>query len=188
MPFSFGRRRRFRDFSGTLTALVLLAVVAIAASILEGGHEPVSGRARASDGDSFRLAGDRIRLLDIDAPELDQLCKDAAGNDWPCGRAARDHMAGLLSAGPVDCTPRDRDRFGRLLAHCQVGGRDLAADMVLAGLAVADGAYGGEERRARGARLGIWAGSFTSPRAWRDGRNSPNPLEWLMNSLFGPQT
>ncbi|GLQ55136.1 hypothetical protein GCM10010862_23950 [Devosia nitrariae] len=60
--------------------------------------------------------------------------------------------------------------------------------MVLAGFAVADGAYGGEERQAQRAHLGIWAGSFISPRAWRDGKNSSNPLDWLMNSLFGPQT
>jgi len=162
------RRGRLGGLSGTLTALAVLGVVAVAASLLGPGYDPVSGQARASDGDSFRLGEERVRLLDIDAPEFDQTCTDASGGDWPCGRAARNHMARLLASGPVSCAPRDRDRFGRLLAHCQIGGRDLGGQMVAAGFAIADGGYGEEERQARRQRLGIWAGTFVSPRAWRD--------------------
>ena len=46
-----------------------------------------SGAAIAADGDSLRLGTDRIRLVGIDAPELTQVCWDASGAEWPCGRA-----------------------------------------------------------------------------------------------------
>jgi len=183
------RRGRLGGLSGTLTALAVLAVVAVAATLFGPRYEPVSGQARASDGDSFRLGEERIRLLDIDAPEYDQTCKDASGADWPCGRTARDRMARLLASGPVSCIPQDRDRFGRLLAHCKVGDRDLGREMVSAGLAVADGAYAPEEGEARRLRLGIWAGTFDAPRAWRDDhQNGLSPLKWLSDLFRPPQT
>jgi endonuclease YncB( thermonuclease family) len=93
-----------------------------------------------SDGDSFRIGGERYRLQDIDAPELHQMCKDAGGREWACGRRAREELRKLLSRG-VTCAPITRDRFGRLVATCE----------------------------ARAQRRGIWAGSFETPRQWRDG-------------------
>lgn len=152
--------------------------------MLDPAPAPVSGRARASDGDSFRLGDDRVRLLGLDAPELAQDCTDAAGKSWPCGRAARDRMAELLASGPVDCRPEDTDQFGRLLATCSVSGRDLGSAMVADGLATSAGRYFDEERTARRDRLGIWAGDFDQPRQWRD----DNPREqgtWSWLPDFG---
>ena len=40
---------------------------------------PVSGNAFVADGDTLTISGTRIRLIDIDAPELDQTCTDAQG-------------------------------------------------------------------------------------------------------------
>lgn len=178
-------RRRYgrRSLLGTFAALAAIALVAVAAGLLGPGYAPVTGPARASDGDSFRLGGERIRLLDIDAPELDQTCEDAAGAEWPCGRAARSEMARLLASGDVDCQPQDRDQYGRLLARCDVAGRDLAAAMVVSGLALANGGYFAEEREAREARRGIWQGDFISPRAWRDGGGDAGPWDWLVDLL-----
>lgn len=193
MVFSYrrGKRRRsrFGGLSGTLTALAVLAVVAVGATLLGPRYDPVSGRARVSDGDSFRLGEERIRLLDIDAPEYEQTCTDASGADWPCGRAARDHMARLLASGTVSCSVHGHDRFGRLLANCEIGGRDLGREMVSAGLAIANGGYDHEEQQARRQRLGIWAGAFDTPRAWRDDhQDGLTPLKWLSDLFSSPQT
>jgi endonuclease YncB( thermonuclease family) len=140
----------------------------VAAAWLDPPPPPVSGAARASDGDSFVLGDDRIRLLGLDAPELRQQCQDETGVDWACGASARDHMAGLLGGGEVRCTPEDKDQYDRLLARCTVGGADLGASMVSAGLAISAGDYGREEQAARQARRGIWRGGFERPADWRE--------------------
>lgn len=150
--------------------------------MLDTPPPPVAGAGRASDGDSFRLGGDRVRLLGIDAPELAQNCTDEAGRSWACGKAARDRMSALLASGKVDCRPEDKDQYGRLLARCLVGGRDIGAVMVSEGLAVSYGGYGGEEAAARKARRGIWAGDFEAPRSWRD--DHPRP-QGIMNWFGG---
>lgn len=160
--------------------MVILGAVAVLAAALDSAPAPVSGMARVSDGDSLRLGEDRIRLLGLDAPELSQLCSDADGHQWPCGRVARDRLAALLLTGPADCRPEDVDQYGRLLSTCLVAGRDLAAIMVAEGLAISSGRYGREEAAARQSRLGIWAGDFEAPRSWRDDNPRPSGRwSWL---------
>ncbi len=62
----------------------------------------------------------------------------------------------------------DRDRYGRYLAKCTVGGRDLGEAMVQDGRAVdLNGRYVDAESAARAARRGIWRGSFLHPAVWR---------------------
>lgn len=159
--------------------MLVLAGVALVAAWLDPVQPPVIGKARVSDGDSFWMGEQRIRLLGLDAPELSQQCEEADGASWPCGRAARDRMASLL-AGPVDCVPEQHDRYQRLLARCTASGRDLGAVMVSEGLAVSSGDYWREEQAARSARLGIWAGSFARPSDWRDDHARPEGiLGWL---------
>ena len=48
----------------------------------------LSGTARAVDGDTLDLSGERVRLIGIDAPELDQSCQ-RDGQGWACGDWAR---------------------------------------------------------------------------------------------------
>ena len=159
--------------------MVILSLVAIVAAWLEPTPPPLAGWGRASDGDSFRLGDERIRLLGLDAPALDQTCI-RAGADWPCGRAARDRMAELLGAGNLDCQPEDRDQYGRLLARCTVGEDDLGAMLVTEGWALSSGDYDGEQNRARSAGRGIWSGSFVPPRQWRDQQDRPSSgWSWL---------
>jgi endonuclease YncB( thermonuclease family) len=148
---------------------IALALVAFAA--LEHGLAsapiPLQGRAYAVDGDTIRLAGQRVRLVGIDAPEREQSCTDASGEAWACGEVARTAMTKLLAAGTVDCAASGRDRYGRRLADCRVGSADLGRTMVADGMAVADGNYLDEQQTARQAKRGIWAGSFVLPAEWR---------------------
>jgi endonuclease YncB( thermonuclease family) len=150
---------------------LLLAAALLAAAFLAARLDPPTrlvGSASAADGDSLRLDGTRVRLLGLDAPELDQLCWYPDGSAWPCGRAAHAALAERVAAAQTTCIGSREDRYGRLLARCTTAGDDLGAALVGAGLAIATDAYGAEESAARAARRGIWNGRFTNPRIWRD--------------------
>ncbi len=133
---------------------------------------PVTGRAWVIDGDTLQVAGERVRLFGIDAPERYQDCRDGDGQDYICGRAAMRALIGLIGRTPVTCTPLEHDRYDRDVALCMVAGRDLSEAMVRAGQAIelarfSRGRYGAAEREARAARRGLWAGSFERPAEWR---------------------
>jgi len=73
----------------------------------------------------------------------------------------------------VHCLGSKRDRYGRLIAVCFVDGRDINAEMVRQGWAVAYRQYAkdyvGEESEAQSARRGLWQGEFVPPSEWRRG-------------------
>jgi endonuclease YncB( thermonuclease family) len=145
---------------------------------------PLVGRASAVDGDTLRLGGTRIRLIGLDAPELDQTCTDASGASWRCGEAAHRALAEIVATGQVACASQGHDQYGRVLAQCRIGETDAGARIVAQGLAIANGDYGNEERAARDARAGMWAGTFETPRSWREGVRGFDLLGWL-RSWFG---
>jgi endonuclease YncB( thermonuclease family) len=145
---------------------------------------PLVGRASAVDGDTLRLGSTRIRLVGLDAPELDQVCTDAAGATWTCGEAARSALGQIVAGGPVSCASQGYDQYGRVLARCRVAGTDAGARIVAQGLAIANGDYVSEERAAREGKLGMWRGTFATPRSWRDGVRGFDLWTWL-RSWFG---
>lgn len=153
----------------TMRWLILLSIV--------GGvllpAEVLANAVRLADGDSFRLGEHRYRLYGIDAPELHQECKDADGDTWPCGTRARTELRRIIATHPLECRSIDTDRFGRIIATCKAGGRDIAEEMVRAGYAMASGRpgvpspYETAQAQARAAKKGLWAGSFEMPVEWR---------------------
>lgn len=179
-----GARSGWRRSGGwrksTWGSLAFAAALVVVALVLQRLTPPLSGEVRVADGDSLELGGARIRIEGIDAPELYQTCGEA-GAPWPCGLRAKAALEALIRESPgqgtrqgagqgtgVNCRPVDEDRYGRSVAICAVGGRDLGAALVREGWAVATGlAYGGEEREARAARAGIWSGPFEMPANWR---------------------
>ncbi len=147
-----------------IVAVVLVAVLLATVALLR--PEAISGLTRVVDGDTLAMAGRRIRLTGLDAPELAQTC-ERGGARWRCGEEARDALRRLVLGAPVTCSVSGRDRYGRDLATCAVAGLDLGAALVRRGMAVASGAYRSEEREARAAGAGVWSGSFEQPADWR---------------------
>ena len=129
-------------------------------------QEMITGAARAIDGDSLVVAGRDMRLKGLDAPEMRQLCS-VAKQSVPCGRQAMQALQRWLARGPATCTGDEIDRYGRLLVICRVNGTDINADLVRQGFAVDYGGYPAEEREARAAYRGVWAGEFERPEAYR---------------------
>jgi len=173
--------RRRIGFPGRLQATLFVALLGIAGVVAmhpSAPAETMTARAEAIDGDTLRLASERVRLTGLDAPELDQTCVDADGGEWRCGNEARAFLAGLLASGTTACTISGRDTYSRALAHCSIAGDDLGGRIVSAGWAVADLGYAGEEAVARDDRRGIWRGSFVSPAQWRRSHGNAPPVLW----------
>jgi endonuclease YncB( thermonuclease family) len=151
---------------------------------------PVSGIATVTDGDTLRIGSVKVRLFGIDAPESAQVC-----NGWPCGAAATARLAELAGAGPATCTPRDVDRYGRLVATCTVAGVDIGGQLVAEGLARAYVRYADDyasaEAAAKGARAGLWRGETEAPWTYRAERalervsTGPGPAEAMAAQADG---
>ena len=150
--------------------LVFSAAVMMAALLPDGVR---ADAVYISDGDSFRLGDMRYRLQGIDAPELHQECKDHDGKNWPCGIRARAELRRLIGTRPVDCKAVTIDRFGRVVATCSAGSKDLAEEMVRSGYATiftrpgVTSPYEAAQAEARTEKRGIWAGTFEIPSDWR---------------------
>jgi len=95
----------------------------------------ITGPVRVIDGDTFDYGGTRIRIADIDTPEVRGRC---AYETALAGRATQ-RMSALLAAGPFELQPlpsgRDEDRYGRKLRIVTRGGRSLGDVLVGEGLA-----------------------------------------------------
>lgn len=159
---------------------VLFSVSVLAMSLLMSipalSAEPIVGRAKIIDGDTIEIARQRIRLFGIDAPETKQSCV-AAGKKWSCGRYATLALSAIIERQWVHCRQKDKDRYGRIVAVCNlagVDGPDINAAMVRQGWALAYRRYSkdyvAEEDAARKAKAGLWVGSFVNPWDWRRGK------------------
>ncbi len=164
------RNLKFKAISRWVGVILLFAFIAFLSSSLEKQSEdaPISGVAKVVDGDSLRIAGNKIRILNIDAPELFQTCKDKNKQIWNCGKAAKNRMQELVLNEQVICKPNGYDRYSRVLATCYVNKKDVAAILVKEGLAISYGGYDIEHYSAKLRKVGMWAGEFISPREWRN--------------------
>ena len=141
----------------------------------------IVGTARIIDGDTIDIAGTRIRLAGIDAPESDQTCTDAGNRLWGCGRVATQEITRYIAGRPLTCHASGLDRYRRVLAVCALpDGSDVNAWMVQQGWALAyidySDAYRPQEGEAQAAARGIWSGSFMAPWDWRHQHQHPR---WL---------
>lgn len=97
--------------------------------------------ANVHDGDTVRTCeGERIRIANIDAPELpgSPKCRDRRRDGW-CdhdrARQSRDALAAFLAGGKVRIAREGTDRYGRTLARLTVNGKDAGRYLVARGLA-----------------------------------------------------
>jgi endonuclease YncB( thermonuclease family) len=144
-------------------ALLLVLAAIGPASTQEG----LTGVASVIDGDTIEIRGQRVRLYGIDSPESSQLCVRPTGERWRCGQQASFALADLIGRSIVSCQPRDRDRYGRIVAVCFNGTANLNRWMVANGWAVAYRRYSEDyvvdEDAARRSRANIWSGDFDMP-------------------------
>lgn len=139
----------------------------------EPSREQHAGSVRVIDGDTLDLAGMRVRLYAIDAPEAAQICQ-RSGQEWACGTDATKALEAEIGSLDVSCEEQDIDRYDRVVGICHAGSRNLNAWMVRNGWAVAYRQYGGDlyapdEIVARVAQRGLWGSDFVMPWDWRKG-------------------
>ncbi len=164
-----------RARAATLVGLLAITAAAPGRAQPIDGAATLAGTVRAIDGDTLDLTHDtgktRVRLFGIDAPEGGQRCQDARGRSWTCGRAARGALEALTRGRRVTCRGRGLDDYGRLLAICSAGQREINATMIGQGLAWAFVRYSDSflalEREARAARRGVFAAENAPPWDYR---------------------
>ena len=170
----------------TAAATVLAALVAGAALFTSGagrtmlasavanlpliGGKSVKGRAYATGADTVRVGSTLVRLAGIEAHESEQRC-GRGSNKWRCSGVAETVLSRLVNSRTVSCALSGRDDAGRTLGRCTVGQTDAAAELVRQGYVFAEGGilarYAGEEREARAAKAGLWAGDVERPAEYR---------------------
>ena len=129
---------------------------------------------RVVDGDTIAFQGigtknHRVRLADIDTPELDQpwgIEAKAAVKDWAENRRAEIRIV-------------DTDRYGRSVATLWADGENINRKLVAEGHAwvyrryLRDRALPGLEASAKASGLGLWSGKdAVEPRVWRRQKRS----------------
>ena len=124
---------------------------------------------RVVDGDTIVFkAGDaktqRVRLADIDTPELDQ----------PWGEEAKAALTGWAENRKVEIRIVDTDRYGRLVATLWIDGKNVNRKLVAKGHAwvyrryLRDRALLRLEASAKASGIGLWSGKdAVEPRVWR---------------------
>ena len=119
-------------FLGTFYVMVTASPIAWPLGL---GAEPGSpALVEVIDGDTFDYAGTRIRIADIDTPEVRGQC----AYERELAARATTRMRTLLVAGPFELQrtgTRDEDRYGRKLRIVTRGGRSLGDQLVAEGLA-----------------------------------------------------
>lgn len=76
------------------------------------------------DGDTVWIEGEKIRLLDIDAPEMEGRCPA----ERALARRARDRLVVLLRAREVTIARDGVDKYGRTLARLGDTGEQLVRE------------------------------------------------------------
>jgi endonuclease YncB( thermonuclease family) len=146
------------------------------------GAAAPDGVLRVIDADTFDVGGVRVRLFGIDAPEIGQPCA-ADGVEWDCGRWARDLVHDRFEGQQARCAEQDVDRYGRVVAICEIDGVDLGSAIVSAGWAWAYRQYSDlydlDEKAAAVTGRGLWAVTVQRPSDYRAARvvtsSAPDP-------------
>lgn len=99
--------------------LVLVCCALLSCSNVYAKSYPNSA-CRVVDGDTLKCGKDYIRLKRIDAPEMSELG----------GAKSKRKMQDLTKEGRIRCDGKSRDKYGRILAECFNGRRNLSDEML----------------------------------------------------------
>ncbi|WP_432331970.1 thermonuclease family protein (plasmid) [Agrobacterium rosae] len=132
------------------TAVAILSPLAIGFLASVASAQPSSNASSASeafsicgsgqritcvvDGDTFWFRGEKIRIADIDTPELSP---PGCQRERELGLAAKQRLLEILNSGPLSfkTTARDEDRFGRKVRIVYRERRSVGDILVAEGLA-----------------------------------------------------
>ncbi|MCC7253325.1 thermonuclease family protein [Hyphomicrobium sp.] len=160
------------NYGPTLSVANLTPAPLTTGALPDSDPSKIEGRATAITGDTLRVAGTRILLDGIEAPEATQSCRRRSGT-WRCGAAAKEALADLVRGRRVSCDIIGEHGTAKR-ARCQVGGADIAERLVRNGSVFADsgfwGSYADVENEARTQKVGLWAGEADRPQDYRDKR------------------
>lgn len=161
-------KRTAKTLMGAVTA-VLLAGGAEAGSdhVLIAHPEAVDGKTIVDD------IGRRYRLHAIDAPELEQRCLGAEGEEYSCGEQARKALSDMID-GILTCDLVEAGAAEWKVVRCyDFAGRDIGQRLIASGWAIPDRSVGldymWDEMEAEARARGLWQGRFIVPERWRAG-------------------
>jgi endonuclease YncB( thermonuclease family) len=128
-------------WSGLLIGLLFYQVSRTGPGLVPATYAPTTRPAEAAesvrviDGDTFETGGIRVRVADIDTPEVRGRC----AYETALAARATARMRTLLAAGPFElhalADGRDEDAYGRKLRIVTRDGRSLGDVLVAEGLA-----------------------------------------------------
>ena len=139
----------------------------------------IRGKPIIIDGDTIKIANERIRLYGIDAPEINQECQKpflsigffTFNKKYSCGEISKKILKKFIKTQIVKCIFESRDRYNRPIAECFTNKKNINSWMVKKGYAVAYKKYSkkyiNEEAYAKENKLGLWQGPFIRPEKWR---------------------
>jgi micrococcal nuclease len=95
------------------------------------------------DGDTFWFKDEKIRISNIDAPELPgskrcidlRIGKNPSWCDFELGAHSRDALRDFLSSGQIEISREGEDQYGRTLAKVAVNGEDAGDQLIAMGYA-----------------------------------------------------
>ena len=123
-----------------------------------------------TDGDTIRIADERIRFSGIDAPEIKQTCIYQE-QEFNCGEFSKNLLIEKIADQEVDCIRESKDQYGRTLAECFVGKESLSSYLVREGYAFAYRKYSNkfiaDEEYAERNSNGMWSMKFILPWEYR---------------------
>ena len=116
-----------------------------------------------TDAGTFHAGKLTIRVSGVDPVAVDQTCRRANGEEWPCGKTALHALRMFLRGRAIECYFPPPGAASQVIAPCRVGQTDLGSWLLAQGWATpndyATDAYRAAAVESRCERHGMWQDS-----------------------------